>query len=270
MNAGRAPTWVRAVLREGRRQRVSRIVAADAAAARALRALLRGSSPPGRVTVGIRALEGRSVQLRSHTTDAEVAVATFAGGYHLPPPELGALRSIWDIGANIGLTTADLAERHPLAHVLALEPHPENFALAIANVAPYADRCTMLQSAAWSSDGRVGLQGEDGPQDGYRASDATSANLVEAVSLNTLLARHGAPDYVKIDVEGGESELLRNGTQWSVSVRCVSVECHPPYGLAACVSDLERLGFRTRAFPQSLRRRARECVIGVRDPAGGG
>jgi len=87
---------------------------------------------------------------------------------------------------------------------------------------------------------------------------------VAAVSLNTLLARRGPPDYVKVDVEGGERQLLNEATDWALCVRCISVECHPPYRLGDCVADLERLGFDTLALPQTLRRRARDCAVGVR------
>jgi FkbM family methyltransferase len=255
---------MRTVLREGRRQRVSRIVAGDAAAARALRGLMRGTGPSGRVAISIRALGGRCVELRPRSTDAEVAVATFAGRYHRPPPELAPIERIWDIGANVGLTTADFAERHPGAHIVALEPHPANFELAALNVAPYASRCTLLQSAAWIRDGRVGLEGEAGPQDGYRVTEAAPDRCVDALSLNTLLVRFGPPDYVKLDIEGAERELLNEATDWSTRVRCISVECHPPYGVAACQADLERLGFDTAAYPQTILRRARGCVVGLR------
>lgn len=267
MNGRRALSSAKAVLREVRRQRVSRIVAGDGRDARTLRALLRGSTPPGRVPIRVRALSGRSVELRSGTTDAEVAVATFAGRYHLPPPALSAVASIWDIGANIGLTTAHFAELYGRADIVAMEPHPENFELAQVNVAHYGDRCVLLQSAAWTHDGRVGLDGEEGPEDGYRVG-TLSTREIDAVSLNTLLARYGAPDYVKLDVEGAERELLNDATEWTASVRCISVECHPPYSLADCVADLERLGFETIALRQTLRRRARDCVIGSRRTVG--
>jgi len=165
---------------------VSRIVASDATDARTLRALLRGSTPPGRVPISVRALNGRCVELRSGTTDSVVAVATFAGRFHLPPPALSVIGSIWDIGANVGLTTAHFAELYAGAQVVAVEPHPGN------------------------------------------------------------------------------------ATEWSSSVRCISVECHPPYSLTSCVADLERLGFDTTTFPRTLRRRARDCVIGVRRKGGVG
>ncbi|MEY2514048.1 MAG: hypothetical protein QOJ89_1406 [bacterium] len=264
----RSPGWTRTILREARRQHVSRVVACDAVGARTLRALLRGTGPSGRTTIAIRTLDGQRVELRAASTDAEVAVATFAGRYHLPPAQLprDEIRSVWDIGANIGLTTAHFAQRYPAAHVLALEPHPANFALAQVNVAPYAQRCTLLRSAAWTCDGRVGLEGEAGPQDGYRVSAGASRLMVSAISLNTLLMRHGSPDYVKIDVEGAERELLNDATQWAQSVRCISVECHPPYDLPTCVADLGRLGFHTTAVPRTLRRRGRDCAVGLRPP----
>lgn len=268
MSARRRLSWPRAVLREVRRQRVSRIVANNATDAGTLRALLRRSTPPGRVPISVRALDGRCVELRSGTNDAEVAVATFAGRFHLPPTELSVIGSIWDIGAHAGLTTAHFAELYAGAQVVGVEPHPGNFALAQANVAPYADRCTLLQSAVWISDGRVGLEGKAGHEDGYRVSGTLSTMEVEAISLNTMLIRHGAPDYVKVDVEGAERELLNDATEWSSSVRCISVECHPPYSLTSCVADLERLGFDTITFPQTLRRRARDCVIGIRRQGG--
>ncbi|HEV2060391.1 MAG TPA: FkbM family methyltransferase [Solirubrobacteraceae bacterium] len=264
MNVARLSAWAKAAVREARRQRVSRIVADSPGDARALRALLRGSGAPGPATIGIRALDGRRVALRARTTDAEVAVATFAGRYHLPPPLAGPVESIWDVGANIGLTTAHLAQLHPHAQVVALEPHPANFACAQANTAEYAQRCVLLQRAAWTYDGTVGLEGESGPEDGYRVSETRADGEVEAISFNTLLDRFGAPDYLKLDVEGGERALLNESTQWAASVRCISVECHPPYSLSECVSDLERLGFSTQALPQTLRRRARDCAIGVR------
>lgn len=256
-------------MREGRRLRVSRIVAADASGARTLRGLLCGTHPPGRVAISVGALNGHPIKLRPGTTDAEVAVATVVGRCHLPPPELRRIRSIWDIGANVGLTTADLAERYQRAQIVALEPHPANFELAVVNVAPYADRCILMQSAAWTRDGRVRLEGEDGPEDGYRIDEARSGIAIDAVALNTLLLRHGPHDYVKLDIEGGEARLLTEATQWSAYVRCISVECHPPYSLAGCEADLDRLGFLTVAFPQTLRRRGRDCVIGMRRQEGG-
>ena len=80
------------------------------------------------VNVRLRPLGGRPVALRPSTSDADTVWGTFARRYHLPPPELTGVRRIWDPGANIGLTMADLARRYPDACVLGVELDADNAA----------------------------------------------------------------------------------------------------------------------------------------------
>jgi Methyltransferase FkbM domain len=72
-------------------------------------------------------------------------------------------------------------------------------------------------------------------------------------------AADGLVDYVKVDIEGGERELLQDRTGWASRIRAIKVEVHPPYTCDACEEDLTRLGFETRVDP-----RHRACVEGVR------
>jgi hypothetical protein len=74
------------------------------------------------------------------------------------------------------------------------------------------------------------------------------------------LREYGAPvDYLKVDVQGAERELLRDGAGWSDEVRCVKVELHGDYTVDDCQADLRHLGYITQP---DLRHWA--CVIGVR------
>lgn len=260
------PPPMHGLLREARRQYVSCAVGSDRGSRSALRTLLRGRGNRT-VDVRVRQLGGQAVTLRGGTTDAEVAVATFAGKYHRPPSPLHPMRMVWDIGANIGLTTIDFAASNPRTRVIALEPHPDNCRIAALNLRPVTDRCQLLECAAWIRDGDVALEGELGPEDGYRVGESNGERTVPALSLNTLLDRYGAPDYVKLDVEGAEARLLREATEWAASVRCLSVECHPPYTVDDCQRDLVGLGFTVTLFRESLRRRARDCAVGLRRSA---
>jgi hypothetical protein len=72
------------------------------------------------------------------------------------------------------------------------------------------------------------------------------------------LGETGGVDYVKMDVEGAERELLRS-PGWNEQVRCIKVEVDEPYTLEECVTDLRRLGFTAQIDQDHW-----ACVSGVR------
>lgn len=219
----------------------------------------RGAEPEA---IRIRALGGHSVLLRPATSDAEVLVATFCGQFHLPPSEV-APRLIWDLGANIGLTMAHMAHVFPNARVIGVEPDAGNADLARRNVAPWRDRCTVVEAAAWFQDGSVGLSSLPGLEAGIRINEGLPSTTA-SVSLNTLLVRCGAPDYVKVDIEGAESRVLTENTEWASDVRYITVECHAPYTVRQCTRDLDRLGFCVLTIRKAWRRRAYDTAVAVR------
>ncbi len=234
-----------------------------------LHAIRRHEGARGRtVRVRMRPLGGREVILRPSTSDADTVWGTFAGRYHLPPPEVGEPLLIWDLGANIGLTMADLAVRFPAARILGVEIDRENAALARRNLAPWSDRCEIVQAGVWPEDGELRYHRLAGGTSGHHVADVPEGALSEgvatapAISPATLLARSGpgtVVDFAKVDIEGAERELLRAGTEWASRVRAITVEVHEPYSTTQCERDLRALGFTTRVDPRHW-----ACVIGVR------
>jgi FkbM family methyltransferase len=214
--------------------------------------------------VQLRALEGRTIWLRPGTSDAIVVWETFVGRFHRPPAALAADVPvlILDLGANIGLTMADMAVRYPQARIVGIELDAANAALARANLQPWSDRCELLEGAVCSEDGVARYEGEAGNEYGFRVvgAGAGAARSATAFSLNTILARvGGAADYVKMDIEGAERDVLRANTAWAQHVRMVKVEAHAPYAVSECISDLQLLGFSVR------RDRSHEaCAVGIR------
>lgn len=220
------------------------------------------------VRLRLRPLGGREVLLRPSTSDADTVWGTFAGAYHLPPPEIAEPRLIWDLGANIGLTMADMAVRYPSARIVGVELDRENAELARRNVSPWAARCEVVEAAVWREDGELRYHRLAGGTAGHHVADvppgaeAEGIGSAPALSLATLLRRCGPDtlvDYAKMDVEGAERELLRHGGGWADRVRAITVEVHEPYSVADCESDLQALGFRTRVDPRHW-----ACVTGIR------
>lgn len=230
------------------------------------------SGSQGRVVrMRLRPLGGRTVLLRPSTSDVDTVWGTFAGLYHRPPDEVdgAGVRLIWDLGSNIGLTMADLALRHPQARVIGVELDPENAALARSNTSPWSDRCEVVEAAVWPEDGHLHYVRLPGATSGHYVTSAAldadpAVTLAHSVSPQSLLALSGPDatvDYVKVDIEGAEAELLRERTDWAQRVRSMKVEVHAPYTVEECRSDLDALGFQTRADPRQA-----ACVIGVRRP----
>lgn len=232
---------------------------------RTLRRLMHdGPEGPGGPPLGIelRPLGGRTVWIRPGTSDADVVWDTFVGRYHVPPggPAGDAVTQIWDLGSNIGLTMVDLAARFPRARIVGVELEPANAALARTNIAPWGDRCELIEAAVWTRDGEITFGGSAGEEHGFRVMPGAGPRAAAAIALDTLRAREPAsPDYVKMDIEGAERAVLRTGTSWAADVGAIKVEVHDPYTVQACLEDLRRLGFEAE-----VDRRHWACVAGVR------
>lgn len=238
---------------------------------------IRATGPQEVVELRLRQLQGERFRLRAGTADVWALPDTYLPPDHLPPSQVDdeRVRLIWDLGANIGSSMAHLAVRYPQARIMGVELDAENAALCGQNIAPWADRCELLNAAVWTRDGEVRYQ-RDGLDalsfriqenaDGGTAGDA----VTPAWSLDTLLGRCGegaVVDYVKMDVEGAEQQLLREHTGWAASVRAIKVEVHEPYTPEACIEDLRRLGFSAELDPGWRRRLGKPPVVGVREGA---
>jgi FkbM family methyltransferase len=208
-------------------------------------------APSEPLPVRIRALAGEEIWIRPGTSDRMVVMDTFLKRLHLPPR--GAdVRTILDLGANTGLTARDLAYRYPRADLLCVEMDPENAELARRNLAPIEDRARVIEAAAWTCTGTVRYSLSAGAEWAARVeSDGERRAL--AMSLEDITRGIARIDYVKMDVEGTEAELLGAPGEWIQKVRDIKVEVHEPYSIDRCIADLRRAGFDARPFSYRYR-----------------
>lgn len=246
------------------RLRQGATLVADGRSLRAYLSLERRGASGGARRVRVRPLGGATFELRPGTTDAVSLRDTFRDCVHPPPPEAvrRGVRHIVDLGTNIGATIAHNAILHPEARILGVELDPDTVALARRNIAPWADRCEILQGAVWTDDGTVHYDGER--EDGYQVSEtSTGGRSTRALSMETVfghLPEGPRVDYLKMDIEGVEARLLSGpAADWISRVDAISLQVHHPYTTADCVRDLAALGFDTRVDP-----RRPDYVVGVR------
>ena len=213
------------------------------------RASLFRAGPP--VDVPIPALGGHAVRVRPATSDVGVIDNTFWGRHHLPPPELGVPGVVVDLGSNIGLTMSHFAYLFANARIAGVELDSGNAELCRRNIALWSDRCTVLQAAIWSYDGEVAYHRNPDEAWAYRVGveDEGEPLVVEARTLDTVLESvlpNETIDFLKVDIEGAEQNLLTAGGNWAERVRVLKVETHAPYSVEACLRDLGRIGFSAR------------------------
>ena len=215
------------------------------------------------VPLRIRALTDREIWIRPRTADIYGVLDLFHAGYNEPPRGLDreAPLVIYDLGANIGLTMVHLAELFPRASIVGVEMQEQNISQARRNLAHLRDRCRLVPAAIWPDDGVVSYRAERGDEQSASAASRGLGTDVPALSLSTLMRQQGhlRVDYVKMDIEGAEREVLSRNADWASSVGSIRVEVHDPYTTEACMRDLRRLSFRVE-----VARGHRGAVVGER------
>lgn len=171
--------------------------------------LLRGELlDRGRMRSYVIRRTGRVVTLR-HGRDLEALFELFWRGEYEPPAALAnRLRltqpTVLDLGANVGMFTAWALGRWPGAHVVAVEPAPENLPELREALRRNVGEVEVIEAAASTEAGTLVFnQGRGGGS--ALADDPSEGVTVPAIDIFDHLA---AADFVKMDIEGGEWPIL--------------------------------------------------------------
>jgi FkbM family methyltransferase len=181
--------------------------------------------------------------------------------------------TLFDIGANVGIYAILAAARNPGGTVVAVEPMAANFtrlcenALVnrFTNLRPYCvavgaepgvgtlNVASLEAASSMHSIGASGLTGDFGQTVLLQAG-------IGIVTLDSLAAMAGAPDLVKIDVDGGEDAVLAGaaGVLQNRRLRSLVVEFNSVEGVAYGERDtaLRRAGFAPSASGELYHRSA--------------
>jgi FkbM family methyltransferase len=177
----------------------------------------------------------------------EIFVArVYAPAWFYSPSETDRLI---DIGANIGSFALFIQVEARGAHVDCYEPAPDARTRLLHNVEANDLRgmVRVYAEAVSRNDGHARMQ-----LCGL-SKDRTLSNAGESVAtvpLDTAVSRIDRVDYLKIDAEGAEADILEGASPATLSaVRRVAIEYHnqiTPDALGRCRRVLERQGFATR------------------------
>ncbi|MCD6040730.1 MAG: SAM-dependent methyltransferase [Burkholderiales bacterium] len=137
----------------------------------------------------------------------------------------GSRPLILDAGANIGASAVFFALQFPRAHIVALEPAADNFALLAANAAGLD--VDARRAAIGAREGEVALVDPGEGAWGYRTAPGAGVPVQAASQLLAEKIEAGyAPYLAKIDIEGGEGELFSRDTGWADRFPVLVIELH--------------------------------------------
>jgi FkbM family methyltransferase len=160
---------------------------------------------------------------------------------------------IIDCGSNIGLSIIYFKINHPHARVIGFEPDPNIFELLENNLKQFDfSNVEINNQAVWIKDDEIIFNaiGDLGGTLSFTEKinqEYSNEIVVKAIRLKNLL-RENKVDFLKIDVEGAEFELLDDCFDELINVENIFIEYHRLKGkniqVGSFISKLEEKGFR--------------------------
>jgi FkbM family methyltransferase len=155
---------------------------------------------------------------------------------------------IIDCGANIGLSVCYFKRRFPKSQVIAFEPDPNNFAVLRRNCQAFSwPDVELVPKAVWTCEGRQQFA-QEGTVAGRLVSEPSTERVVEVPTCRLKDYLDRRTHFLKIDIEGAETEVLLDCADSLGEVDNLFVEYHSfvnrPQNLDQLLGVLARAGFR--------------------------
>jgi FkbM family methyltransferase len=165
----------------------------------------------------------------------------------LPP-----VRTVLDVGANVGFATLRFARWFPDARLVCVEPDAEARGLLAKNLARNGVAAQIFDTAVVGAPGNYRIDAAAHPGGNH----VTSSPLgdVEGITLPVLLDRAGLAqvDFMKIDIEGAERDLFLSAGDWASRVRALIAELHGGLTPDEVEAQLAPHGYRRLPLPQRV------------------
>lgn len=131
---------------------------------------------------------------------------------------------ILDCGANIGLSVIYFKRLYPDAKIIAFEADKDITYTLESNLSNFRFKDVEIVSKAVWTENTTLLFKSDGAVGGQIANDAAGATKVEATRLKDYLSSE--VDFLKIDIEGVEYEILKDCAEDLSNVKNIFIEYH--------------------------------------------
>lgn len=194
-----------------------------------MRALLR---TPGASLYHLREL-GTTVAVRHTTQDGATLAEVFHSRDYEPGAEaaraIGEPGKILDLGANVGYFGAFAASRWPGSTIVGYEADPANAQIHEQTIRENGlkRRWSVVSAAAGAHDGEVEFAAGRAMESFVVARGSDPGGSTIRIHMSDVMDQVGAADLVKVDIEGGEWEILADPRFAENPPRAIVLEYHP-------------------------------------------
>ncbi len=149
--------------------------------------------------------------------------------------------TVLDLGAHVGVISIYLAKKHPEIKIIAYEPVPENYHRLLRNIEANGAQNVVAVNKAVTGDGRqITLVGDVSDNSGAVSSWVCFPEKIEnivfadSVTLAEIFREHAIErcKLLKVDIEGGEYEVLASAGELLKRVDYLRLETHENEALA--------------------------------------
>lgn len=155
---------------------------------------------------------------------------------------------IIDCGSNVGTSLVYFKHNFPESNIIAFEPDKKIYECAEVNINNNRlKNIKLLNKAVWISDKGVSFK-SDGADGGAISTSVDDTNIVESIRLKNLLDNDKKINLLKIDIEGAETEVIKDCANSLHNVDNIFIEYHSisskEQSLSEILKILESQGFR--------------------------
>jgi FkbM family methyltransferase len=208
-------------------------------------------------SIDVTLRNGTRIELRrddAGNNDSGVAREVFVMDWYNSRGHLKAdeIKFVVDLGANVGFSLLHWLVQFPQCRVLAFEPNPRLVPQVRRNLAlnHFEGRVELLQAAAGASTRKM-LLTDAGSSSSLTEEPSPTTHSVEVLDIFSLLSGKSI-DLLKIDIEGGEYEILADPRFEGLDVKVIVLEWHRRTDAKAdkqwCEERLKGLGFKIDEF----------------------
>jgi FkbM family methyltransferase len=133
---------------------------------------------------------------------------------------------IIDCGANIGLSVIYFKQLYPNSKIIAFEPDPEIYSVLKKNLQSFGfSNVTALNQAIWNAETMLQFKKEGG-YSGRIAMTGDDQNLIEVKTARLKDFLQQDVEFLKVDIEGAETEVIKDCEEDLQRVKALFVEYH--------------------------------------------